>query len=254
MNDVAGFIAEGANAFLMEEYKYMTVYMILFSIVLDPMFILTLSQNGLFLTSTSFFYFLTYRKPFPKNSTSVVAKSIEICESIYEILILCKNCYNSGSFKMKIGKFWTTHANKWNFDNETARMRYCLTKPSWIFGFGAVQKTLAPSLFPFSEFPFRPGNLGLFGALLQPHAPENVFWQIFCENACTRARYYVVFSSFSRIRPTRSVDHRGMGGTKEASTHVRAIVLYRQALIVKRKKAARYFRFAQCVEFIITLL
>jgi inorganic pyrophosphatase len=36
MNDVAGFIAEGANAFLMEEYKYMAVYMILFSIVLGP--------------------------------------------------------------------------------------------------------------------------------------------------------------------------------------------------------------------------
>ena len=90
----------------------------------------------------------------------------------------------------------------------------------------------------------RPGNLGLFGALLQPHAPENVFWQIFCENACTRARYYVVFPSFSRIRPTRTVDHRGMGGTEEASTHVRAIVLYRQALIVKHKKAARDFRFS----------
>ena len=33
-------------------------------------------------------------------------------------------------------------------------------------------QTLALSYFPFSEFPFRPGNLGLFGALLQPHAPE----------------------------------------------------------------------------------
>ena len=33
-------------------------------------------------------------------------------------------------------------------------------------------RTLAPSLFPFSVFPFRPGNLGLFGALLQPPAPE----------------------------------------------------------------------------------
>ena len=29
-------------------------------------------------------------------------------------------------------------------------------------------QTLAPSHFPFSEFPFRPGNLGLLGALLQP--------------------------------------------------------------------------------------
>jgi inorganic pyrophosphatase len=36
MNDVAGFIAEGANAFLMEEYKYMTIYMIGFSVVLGP--------------------------------------------------------------------------------------------------------------------------------------------------------------------------------------------------------------------------
>ena len=33
-------------------------------------------------------------------------------------------------------------------------------------------QTLAPSYFPFSEFPFRPGNLGLFGALLQSPAPE----------------------------------------------------------------------------------
>ena len=33
-------------------------------------------------------------------------------------------------------------------------------------------QTLAPSLFPFSVSSFRPGNLGLFGALLQPHAPE----------------------------------------------------------------------------------
>ena len=33
-------------------------------------------------------------------------------------------------------------------------------------------QTLAPSHFPFSEFPFRPGNLGLFGALLQPHVTE----------------------------------------------------------------------------------
>ena len=66
----------------------------------------------------------------------------------------------------------------------------------------------------------------------------------------TRARYYVVFPSFSRIRPTRTVDHRGRGGTKEESTPVRAIVLNRQALIVKRKKAARYFRFSSCFEFI----
>ena len=35
-------------------------------------------------------------------------------------------------------------------------------------------RTLAPSLLPFSVFPFRPGNLGLFGALLQPPASEKV--------------------------------------------------------------------------------
>ena len=29
-----------------------------------------------------------------------------------------------------------------------------------------------PPPFPFSVFPFRPGNPGLFGALLQPPAPE----------------------------------------------------------------------------------
>ena len=33
-------------------------------------------------------------------------------------------------------------------------------------------QTLAPSHFPFSVSSFRPGNLNLFGALLQPHAPE----------------------------------------------------------------------------------
>ena len=33
-------------------------------------------------------------------------------------------------------------------------------------------RTLARSLFLFSVFSFRPGNLGLFGALLQPPAPE----------------------------------------------------------------------------------
>ena len=33
-------------------------------------------------------------------------------------------------------------------------------------------QTLAPSHFPFSVSSFRPGNLGLFGALLQPHVPE----------------------------------------------------------------------------------
>ena len=38
--------------------------------------------------------------------------------------------------------------------------------------------------------------------------------------------------------------------SKEESTHVRAIDLNRQALIVKRKKAARYFRFSSCFEFI----
>ena len=33
-------------------------------------------------------------------------------------------------------------------------------------------QTLAPFHFHFPKLPFRPGNLGLFGALLQPHAPE----------------------------------------------------------------------------------
>ena len=36
-----------------------------------------------------------------------------------------------------------------------------------------------PLSFPFSVFPFRPGHLGLFGAPLQPPAPENaVFSEI----------------------------------------------------------------------------
>ena len=34
-------------------------------------------------------------------------------------------------------------------------------------------QTLALSHFPFSVSSFRPGNLGLFGALLQPHAPKS---------------------------------------------------------------------------------
>ena len=51
---------------------------------------------------------------------------------------------------------------------------------------------------------------------------------------------------------TRTVDHRGMGGSKEESTHVRVIDVNQQALIVKRKKTARYFRVSQCVEFIIS--
>ena len=49
-----------------------------------------------------------------------------------------------------------------------------------------------------------------------------------------------------------SVDHRGIGGTKEASTHVQAIDLNQQALIVKRKKATHFFPFPDCVEFIIS--
>ena len=40
---------------------------------------------------------------------------------------------------VKIGEFWTTIAkNELNFDIETANMRKCLTKFSWIFEFGAV--------------------------------------------------------------------------------------------------------------------
>ena len=50
------------------------------------------------------------------------------------------------------------------------------------------------------------------------------------EEKKTRAR--VVFSSFSRTRPTRTVDHRGMG-----EPHVRAEDLDRQAIIVTSKKA-----------------
>ena len=33
---VSQYIAEGANAFLLEEYKYMVVYMVLFSVILGP--------------------------------------------------------------------------------------------------------------------------------------------------------------------------------------------------------------------------
>ncbi len=34
-----------------------------------------------------------------------------------------------------------------------------------------------PLSFPFSVFPFRPGNLGLFGAPLQPPAPEKYIFE-----------------------------------------------------------------------------
>ena len=37
--------------------------------------------------------------------------------------------------------------------------------------------------------------------------------------------WFVKVLVFSRIRPTRMVDHRGRGGTKEESPPVRAIVL-----------------------------
>merc|ERR1719182_1022485 len=36
MTEVSQYIAEGANAFLLEEYKYMVVYMVLFSVILGP--------------------------------------------------------------------------------------------------------------------------------------------------------------------------------------------------------------------------
>ena len=42
-------------------------------------------------------------------------------------------------------------------------------------------RTLAPSLFHFSVFPFRPGNLGLFRALLQPPAPEKKMNKLFIQ-------------------------------------------------------------------------
>ena len=59
---------------------------------------------------------------------------------------------------------------------------------------------------------------------------------------------------FSRIRPNPDggpPQHgRNCVASKEESTHVRAKDLNRQAPIVKRKKAATYFRFSSCFEFI----
>ena len=44
-------------------------------------------------------------------------------------------------FFVKIGEIWTKIAkNEWNFENETVKMRKCLTQFSWIFECGAVQK------------------------------------------------------------------------------------------------------------------
>ena len=45
------------------------------------------------------------------------------------------------------------------------------TFPHQVEGVALLLGRLPPP-FPFSVFPFRPGNLGLFGALLQPPAPE----------------------------------------------------------------------------------
>ena len=57
------------------------------------------------------------------------------------------------------------------------RVNLCVASESLLSGQveGAADllvQTLAPSHFPFPEFSFRPGNLCLFGTLLQPHAPE----------------------------------------------------------------------------------
>ena len=50
-------------------------------------------------------------------------------------------------------------------------------------------------------------------------------WMI-CEILILKiGEWFVKVLVFSRIRPTRMVDHRGRGGTKEESTPVRALVL-----------------------------
>ena len=56
-------------------------------------------------------------------------------------------------------------------------------------GAALLRGRLSPS---FSVFPFRPGNLGLFGALLQPPAPEmqEIRPRFFCD---------FIFSKFPRI-------------------------------------------------------
>ena len=48
-----------------------------------------------------------------------------------------------------------------------------ITLPHPEEGAALLRGRLSPS---FSVFPFRPGNLGLFGALLQPPAPEKNNW------------------------------------------------------------------------------
>ena len=57
------------------------------------------------------------------------------------------------------------------------RVNLCVASESLLPGqvkgaAGLLVQTLAPSHFPFPEFSFRPRNLYLFRALLQPHAPE----------------------------------------------------------------------------------
>ena len=66
-------------------------------------------------------------------------------------------------------------------------------------------QTLAPSHFPFSVSSFRPGNLGLFGALLQPHAPEKKI----ADWAQNRKGILKGFTNVSRNRKKRAA--RGDG-------------------------------------------
>ena len=73
---------------------------------------------------------------------------------------------------------------KFSFISAPTRVNLCVASESLLPGQveGAAHllvQTLAPSHFPLPEFSFRPGNLCLFGTLLQPHAPEKTNCEIF---------------------------------------------------------------------------
>ena len=72
----------------------------------------------------------------------------------------------------KFSNFTIILANIWQ--------KLCVASESMLSGQveGAADfliQTLAPFHFHFPKLPFRPGNLGLFGALLQPPAPEKKY-------------------------------------------------------------------------------
>ena len=76
-----------------------------------------------------------------KNISCEISGKIEN-QILWDFDQFCKICWGKiPKTFIKIGEFWTKFANhRWKFENKTTKMRKCLTKFSWIFEFGAVQK------------------------------------------------------------------------------------------------------------------